>query len=404
MMRRRRSTVARVCRLVLLLPLVAVATAQAEPPLQALALQAGTDQGVFVQAEDGTVLVSQNADTPVHPASVTKVATSLALLEKLGPDYRFETRLLAGGPTRDGVVQGDLIVQADRDPFLVYENAFLMLAHLRELGIHGVRGDLVVRGGLLFNWQPDPDGRRFRATLMGQDGKAAWGVVAAKASAGVPATLAGAALQFAHQPVTDEADPPVLATHRSPPLIHVVKALNGYSNNVFHLVSDKIGGPEAVEAIARAHVPPDVRDEILITNGAGGGTTNRISPRAAVAILNALRAELRGHGLGLTDALPVSGYDPGTLEHRLIDASGRRGIVVGKTGTFGSVGASALAGVLRTTRYGDVTFAVLNSWLPVPAAREHQDHFVRALAAATDAQPWSYDHPTRPSYLSAVVE
>lgn len=403
-MRSAPSAVARLCRLSLLLPVVAIATARAEPALQALAAVAGQDQGVFVQAEDGTVLVSQKADTPVHPASVTKVATSLALLERLGPDYRFETRLLAGGPTRDGVVQGDLIVEADRDPFLVYENAFLMLARLRELGIAGARGDLVVRGSLLFNWQPDPDGRRFRATLLGQDGKAAWGVVAAKAAAGVPPTLAGAALTFAHQPVTDVAGPTVLTTHRSPPLIHVVKALNGYSNNVFHLVSDKIGGPPVVEAIARSHVPADVQDEILITNGAGGGTTNRISPRAAVAILNALRAELRRHGLTLTDALPVSGYDPGTLEHRLIDDARRRGIVVGKTGTFGSVGACALAGVLRTTRYGDVTFAVLNSWVPVPTAREHQDDFVRALAAATDAVPWSYDHPTRPSYLSAVVD
>src|SRR5262249_17394448 len=65
-----------------------------EPALQALAVvNVGADQGVFVEAEDGRVLASVVADRAVHPASVTKVATTLALLERLGPDHRFETRV-----------------------------------------------------------------------------------------------------------------------------------------------------------------------------------------------------------------------------------------------------------------------------------------------------------------------
>ena len=55
--------------------------AHAGPPLQGLAREVvGAGQGVLVVAEDGTVLASEAADRAVHPASVTKIATSLALL------------------------------------------------------------------------------------------------------------------------------------------------------------------------------------------------------------------------------------------------------------------------------------------------------------------------------------
>ena len=45
--------------------------------------------------------------------------------------------------------------------------------------------------------------------------------------------------------------------------------------------------------------------------GAGAGTANRLSPRAAVALLGALMDELARHGDDLTAAIPVSGVDPG---------------------------------------------------------------------------------------------
>src|SRR5262249_56993513 len=148
-----------------------------EPPLQAAARALGEDQGVFAEAENGTVLAAQAADRPVHPASVTKVASSLALLEQLGPAHRFQTSILAGGPLHDGRVGGNLVVEGGGDPALVYENAFLVLRRLRALGIRTVAGGLVVHGAFLFNWHPDPDGSRLRLTLSGRDGAPAWATV-----------------------------------------------------------------------------------------------------------------------------------------------------------------------------------------------------------------------------------
>ena len=360
-----------------------VASAAADPPLQGLAHLAGTNQGVFAEAEDGTVLVSQAAERAVHPASVTKVATTLTLLAKLGPRHRFETRVLGTGSIHDGELGGDLVVEAGRDPFLVDEGVALIAARLHGLGIRMVDGRLVVHGPLLFDWQPDLDGKRLAKALAAPKGAP-------------PIVIRGHAAK---------SDPPrPLLTYRSPPLLHVVKMLNCYSNNVFHLVSPVVGGPLIVQEFARAHVPAAMRDEITIDNAAGGGETNRLSPRAAVALLRALMREVKDEGHQLTDVLPVSGVDPGTLEERLIDPPTHRRMVVGKTGTFGSVGASALAGVVRTQRWGTVAFAVLNHNVPVPDARQRQDAFVNALIDATGAEPWAYDTPAHATFSAAQIE
>jgi D-alanyl-D-alanine carboxypeptidase/D-alanyl-D-alanine-endopeptidase (penicillin-binding protein 4) len=373
------------------------ATAQ-DPVLQHLAATTiGGDQGVFVQAEDGTILAAQHESRPVHPASVTKVATSLALLEKLGPNYRFDTQFLAGGPVINGSLHGDLVVRATGDPSFIFENAFLMLQKLHAQGLREVKGDLKVEGTLIFNWKPDPMGQRLKRALQGLDGGEAW------AALGEPSSrLKDVALHFLAEQLQQTSEE-VLIENRSPPLITIVKALNGYSNNVFHLLSDRIGGPQAVEALVRMQLPLPLQSEVTVTNAAGAGELNRLSPRAAVAILWNLRRYLRAQGKELPSVLPVNSLDVGTLKKRLGEEP-YRGCIVGKTGTFGSVGATALVGVLRTSKYGHVAFAVLNSWLAVPEARHRQDVFLRALIDATHAKPWDYVSHEKPIFSEAIVD
>jgi D-alanyl-D-alanine carboxypeptidase/D-alanyl-D-alanine-endopeptidase (penicillin-binding protein 4) len=129
---------------------------------------------------------------------------------------------------------------------------------------------------------------------------------------------------------------------------------------------------------------------------------NRLSPRAAVALLRALQVELAAAGASLADVLPVAGVDQGTLRRRF-DAPGERGRVAAKTGTFGSYGACALAGALRTRDHGLVYFAILNRGVPVEPARRRQDAFVRALLAALPGEPWPYAPDTAPAFTRAQV-
>jgi D-alanyl-D-alanine carboxypeptidase/D-alanyl-D-alanine-endopeptidase (penicillin-binding protein 4) len=142
-----------------------------------------------------------------------------------------------------------------------------------------------------------------------------------------------------------------------------------------------------------------MRDEIIVQNAAGAGKINRLSPRAAVALVAALERETAAHGLTLRDVLPVSGIDPGTLHRRL-----GAGVVVGKTGTIGSLRASALAGALSTQRHGRILFAVLNHSLPVPEAQRRQDAFVRALLEGAGGGVWAYQGPAGPLFAAAEIE
>jgi D-alanyl-D-alanine carboxypeptidase/D-alanyl-D-alanine-endopeptidase (penicillin-binding protein 4) len=377
----------------------------------------GPDQGVYVEATDGQVLLAQAADRPVHPASVSKVPTALALLRKLGPEHRFLTSFTGSGRVVDGTLYGELWVESDGDPSLVDEDALVVAERLKQFGIQRVVGTLQPRGPLIFDWQSDSDANLMRRALSGLTPPAAWTTVreleranataAASSSPTQPgirfntATLRSADSVAAAHPI-ELRDGQLLVVHRSQPLLPLVKALNDYSNNIIKPFADAAGGAAAVEALARSVVPAGMSSEITLGDGAGTDPSNRLSPRAAVKLLRALEKELASSGHTLPDILPVAGVDAGTLKERL-NGPGEAGHVVGKTGTFGDYGASALIGAIPTTDRGTVYFAILNHGVAVPQARLRQDRFVRALLVHLHSVPWNYRPDTRPAVARAQI-
>jgi D-alanyl-D-alanine carboxypeptidase/D-alanyl-D-alanine-endopeptidase (penicillin-binding protein 4) len=379
----------------------------------------GAGQGVYVEAADGKVLLAQAAAQPVHPASVSKVPTTLALLRKLGPEHRFVTTFATSGRVVDGALLGDLLVEGGGDPSLVDEDALLVADRLLELGINQVVGNLRLRGALTFDWQSDEDGSRLRRALSGSISPAALATVRAwelenpDGPAPSPGSLKPQGIRFAAAvtpPETDSARPDAagplkerpLIIHRSQPLLALAKSLNDYSNNIFNPLADEAGGAASVESLARSAVPVAMRGEITLGDGAGTDPRNRLSPRVTVNLLRALDKELHATGHALFDILPVAGIDDGTLRHRL-DGPDEAGRVVGKTGTFGDYGASALVGAISTSDQGTVYFAILNHGVPVPEARRRQDRFVRVLLAHLHSVPWEYQRDVRPAIARAEV-
>ncbi|HEX4025640.1 MAG TPA: D-alanyl-D-alanine carboxypeptidase [Steroidobacteraceae bacterium] len=402
----------------------------------------GASQGVYVEAADGTVLLAQAAARPVHPASVSKIPTTLALLRKFGPDHRFVTTFAASGRLLAGTLYGDLWVESGGDPALVDEDALLVAQRLNALGIRQVTGGLRLQGPLIFDWQSDPDGVRLRGVLSGSTPAAAWAVVRALDASGPginastaaeidasAAPGAGAptppAIEFAAatvRPVASIAgdagladpgdavsasgaaapDHRPLIVYRSQSLLPLLKSLNDYSNNIFKPFADAAGGAAAVQSLARSAVPEAMRSEITLGDGAGTDPRNRLSPRAAVKLLRALDQQLAASGHSLADVLPVAGIDDGTLRNRL-NAPGEAGRVAGKTGTYGSYGASALVGAIPTADRGTVYFAILDHDVPVPEARRRQDRFVRALLMHLHSRPWQYQRDARPAVARAQV-
>jgi D-alanyl-D-alanine carboxypeptidase/D-alanyl-D-alanine-endopeptidase (penicillin-binding protein 4) len=379
----------------------------------------GPDQGVYVEAADGRVLLAQAAARPVHPASVSKVPTTLALLRKLGPEYRFVTTFATNGRVVDGVLLGDLLVEGGGDPSLVDEDALLVADRLLELGVKRVVGSLRLRGTLTFDWLSDEDGSRLRRALSGSISPGAFATVRAwelenpHGSAPSPGSLRPQGIQFepavmqleanaARPGATAAVKERLLVIHRSQPLLALAKSLNDYSNNIFKPLAEEAGGAASVESLARSLVPEAMRGEITLGDGAGTDPRNRLSPRVTVGLLRALDKELHATGHALFDILPVAGIDDGTLRHRL-DAPEEVGRVVGKTGTFGDYGASALVGAVSTSDQGTVYFAILNHGVPVPEARRRQDRFVRSLLAHLHSVPWNYQRDVRPAIARAEV-
>ncbi|MGK7934792.1 MAG: D-alanyl-D-alanine carboxypeptidase [Xenococcaceae cyanobacterium] len=111
-----------------------------------------TRQGVWIQS-DWHQLVNHNGNRLRSAASLTKIATTLAALSTYGADYQFETKIYAVGEIKDGTLQGDLLVEGDRDPFFVWEEAIALGNSLQKLGIRKVTGKLIVNDKFYMNYK-----------------------------------------------------------------------------------------------------------------------------------------------------------------------------------------------------------------------------------------------------------
>jgi D-alanyl-D-alanine carboxypeptidase len=105
----------------------------------------GTSLSAFVrEVGRDEPLVSYNSTVPRNPASVMKVVTTFAALETLGPAYTWRTRAYAGGPIRDQVLEGNLVLVGGGDPFMTHERWWAFVMGLRQAGIARIAGDIVI--------------------------------------------------------------------------------------------------------------------------------------------------------------------------------------------------------------------------------------------------------------------
>ncbi|HJQ69980.1 MAG TPA: D-alanyl-D-alanine carboxypeptidase [Blastocatellia bacterium] len=353
------------------------------------------NQGFIVTTMGGEVLAEHNADRPFNPASVIKVATSLAAISKLGPDFRFRTTLYTDGALdpSTGTLHGSLYVIGSGDPAFFYENALLIADKLNRSGIRAVEGDLVVLGQFYFNLSASREAaaKSFRNVLTPETWNA--GVKSAfprflnmranESRSGdnqsqTPWSTLPPSLKVSGQTITNSAvdttNLKLLAVHTSLPLVRVLKGLNDFSNNwMANVIGNLVGGPLAVQAFLRTEV--GLKDEELNIVTSSGLGSNYISPRGTIHILRKLIHYLDTKGFGIEEMLPVAGVDAGTLQRRYTDHF--RGSVVGKTGTLSGV--SALAGVAYTRGRGPLLFVIYNRGGSTYTFRAVQDETIKKV-------------------------
>jgi D-alanyl-D-alanine carboxypeptidase/D-alanyl-D-alanine-endopeptidase (penicillin-binding protein 4) len=120
--------------------------------------------GVFVQEVGSNKhLIASNITSPFNPASVMKLVTTNVALDTLGPAYRWSTYAYVDGPIKDGVLDGNLIIQGGGDPKLVMESFWMFLRQIRAKGVRTIRGNVVIDDKLFtqkqdaaFNFDDEP--------------------------------------------------------------------------------------------------------------------------------------------------------------------------------------------------------------------------------------------------------
>ncbi|MBO9411467.1 MULTISPECIES: D-alanyl-D-alanine carboxypeptidase/D-alanyl-D-alanine-endopeptidase [unclassified Ruegeria] len=142
----------------------------AERLIQAAGLR-GEVAFAVADAQTGVELEAVGGDLGLPPASVAKALTALYALDVLGPEFRFETKLVADGTIENGVLNGDLILVGGGDPLLDTDALATMAANLREVGITEVRGAFKVYDGALpyvFSIDPgQPDHLGYSPSISG---------------------------------------------------------------------------------------------------------------------------------------------------------------------------------------------------------------------------------------------
>jgi D-alanyl-D-alanine carboxypeptidase/D-alanyl-D-alanine-endopeptidase (penicillin-binding protein 4) len=113
----------------------------------------------FAVADAATGEVLEEADGAMRlpPASVAKTATSLYALDALGPDHRFQTRIIADGEMIDGILHGNLILTGGGDPTLLTDDLAKLAADMKAAGLREVQGGFMFwEGALPYRQAIDP--------------------------------------------------------------------------------------------------------------------------------------------------------------------------------------------------------------------------------------------------------
>ena len=336
-------------------------------------------QGIWLQS-DWQELASHQGTRPVAAASLTKIATTLATLGKLGADYQFVTRVYHTGEIEAGILKGDLIVAGNGDPFFVWEEAISIANTLNQLGIREITGDLIVNKKFYMNYESEA---KTAAKLLYQALDVdSWSSEVTKTFQSLPITTPRPELSIKGKILVMRGIPTntkLILIHKSLPLVEILRQMNIYSNNkMAQMLADEVGGASEVAryVVKKTGV---AAEEIQLINGSGLGVENRMSPRTASRMLLAIDIMLEPFNLEVLDIFPVAGRDSiGTMENRNLPS----GTTV-KTGTLNQV--SALAGYIPLDEERRVWFTIINSGWQIDHFRKQQDKLLQKLT-----QHWNY--------------
>ncbi|GAA1464955.1 D-alanyl-D-alanine carboxypeptidase/D-alanyl-D-alanine-endopeptidase [Nocardiopsis exhalans] len=356
-----------------------------DDPMSSSGLEEGLS-GYVVDGVTGETLFERDADTPVTPASTTKIATAVTVLDAVGPDHVLRTEAYFDPGANRVVLRGggDATLTATADPAAYPQAATLSeLAEDTAAALAGLGADAVSVGydDSLFTgsetgpgWKPNYVTEGSTATihaLMVDSGR-----VDPDVSTRSPNPPLAAAEAFADQleragltvegsPAEAEASGDPVASVDSMPMSALVEFMMLASDNNMAESMSRIAALEFGEepsfaggAAATHRVMDDLGIEgVSLSDNSGLSTENRITPRALVQLVKAAADEPRFNAA--VTGLPTAN-STGTLAGRYSEFSSSHdaaGLVRGKTGTLDGV--STLAGTIHDREGNVFVFALM---------------------------------------------
>ncbi len=344
------------------------------------------------------------------PASTTKLLSSAAALEVLGPEHTFATRVVAGGDDTIVLVGGgDPLLASEPESKRAYPQRadLVTLAQATATALQA-QGRTRVRLGYdatLFTgpadnpmWEPSyvPDSVVSPITALWADqGRVpdSWSRVpdpALDAAQDFATALAAAGITVAGRPVAGQATPGAeLARVESPPLREIVQhVLEASDNEAAEVLTRHVGlavagdpsftgGTQAVLATL-AGVGVDTAG-VQLHDGSGLSRHNVVTTRALITLLQTAADPAHPRLATLLPSLPVAGFT-GSLTNRMDDGpAAGRGRVRAKTGTLTAV--SSLAGVATDLDGRAMAFVLLADRIAKPLEEKAEDALDSAAAA-----------------------
>jgi D-alanyl-D-alanine carboxypeptidase/D-alanyl-D-alanine-endopeptidase (penicillin-binding protein 4) len=360
--------------------------------------KAGSASGAYVMDLDtGAELYARAPDVARMPASVNKLYTTSAALERYGAEGQLDTEVLGDSHVDDfGVVDGNLYLRGGGDPSFSRAEARGLARVLAGSGLAEVDGRVIgdesrfdgLRGGPASNfrvssWVGPLSGLAFNHgyTLAKRARFQRTPPLYAAQIFTRELKRAGIAVRRAARAGLAPGSAVLLGEWASPRMSVLVRRTNQPSDNymaetLLKALGADFGGAGTTAAgaqVARSHAA-EYGAAPTIVDGSGLSRRNFTTPRDVVELLAGMdKSEL---AKPMLVSLAVAGRS-GTLSDRM-RGTAAQGRCRGKTGTLNGV--SNLAGICRSRSGARTAFAILMSNVSVWRAHPLQNKMAAALA------------------------
>lgn len=328
---------------------------------------------MFQTSQVGLMVWDLDADSAIfrfnerqllRPASVMKVVTAIAALDRLGGSYRFKTELCYTGRVDSCTLNGDVYCVGGFDPRFNIDDMHAFAEALHKLGIDTIRGNIYADKSMKDNnilgegWCWDDDNPLLSPLLFSGKDEFLQRFYTELRKLGI---YLDGGLRQGRKP--EEAHCIVRRFHTMDQILMrmLKESDNLYAEALFYQIAASTGNRPATAKDARSVIKQLVRklgmreSAYKFADGCGLSLYNYVSAELMVRLLRYAHdnQNIYNH---LLPALPVAGRD-GTLRRRM-SSSFTRGNVRAKTGTV--AGISSLCGYLTAGNGHNICFCIIN--------------------------------------------